>query len=577
MRGPHSEISAIFVKKKIYAILTVIILLTCFAFWALGAIVTAMSESRQQQRGVAFEQQLKQQQQAKQIALELPRERVLLVGQLDDQLTRAVDLAKLDPVPAASLLTLPEGSEPVLIIVQATLLEQPGQLEAFKELCQQPRQILLWHAERLSFTDPELRDLLGVAQAQPAATRRSLKVLDGFWSGERWEEPEYVCQAAELTLTGGQQRYILQYQDANREDLEPLQANPLLYRQMVQSASVYVANGSYVDDIPQGVLRGVLMQRQRTYLFPVMNIAYFAVQDCPLLSDENAEQLEALYARTVRQLCEDILVPDLLSVCDKLGQRPTFFAAAQIAGGEEPSAETLDYYQDELNKHGGALGVVWTKQTARLWTEWIDQMEVLREPLQALITDGTAYDGLSHIHGQVGLLDFSANALPISQISQEAVRFHAAYQPLNQTPANRLNYLASVYGYGISSVGVQMEAAYYPGQDKWNHQSRTLSKELGKVVSQIRMFEAVTVGDAARKVAAYELMEPVITYPDSDRIRVEIAYFSGSASFLLSTDHQVGQVIHGQATRLDDQLYLITVDDDTAEILLEPSTLTYQP
>lgn len=577
MSRPRSEISAIFVKKKIYVILTVIILLTCLAFWALSAIVTAMSESRQQHQGALLEQRLQQQQQVKQAAPALPREQVLLVGQLDTQLAQAVDLAKLEPVPAASLLSLPEVSEPILIVVQAALLEQPDQLEAFRKLCRQPRQVLLWHAEQLSFADPELRALLGVAQAQPAAACRSLKVLDGFWSGARWEEPEYTCQAAGLTLTGGQQRYILQYQDEQQEDLEPLESNPLLYRQMVQGASVYVANGTYVDDIPQGVLRGVLMQRQRTYLFPVMDIAYFGVQDFPLLADENTEQLEALYARTVQQLCEDILVPDLLSVCDKLGQRPTFFASAQIAGGAEPSAEALDYYQNELSKHEGALGVMWTEQTAQTWAEWIERMEVLSEPLEALITDGAAYTGLTHIREQVGLLDFSANALPISQISPEAVRFHAAYRPLDQTPANRLNYLASVYSYGVSSVGVQMEEAYYPGPDKWNLQSQTLSKELGKVVPQMRMFEPVTVGDAARKVAAYELMEPAITYPDSDRIRVEIAYFTGSASFLLSTDHEVSQVIHGQAARLDDQLYLITVDNDTAEILLEPSTLTYQP
>lgn len=563
-----TEENELYLRKKRYIVLTAIIMLTSAAFLLFVGLSSGKETSQQKVEEEKQCQMIKSMYMEKDREQEEKREAVYFIGDEGSEIPQVLGFQKFQVIELDQISELPETGE-ITLVLDAVKLSGEGGGDALKAVCHKSLRIVLYHIESLNLQSESVKELLGIDKAGKSESYKGIRILDGFWTDVPMTEKRYEYQAVDLEINNGHQVYVTAY----AKDYEKEEVTPLLYRHIYQNAEIFVVNGELMDDIPQGILRGVFMQSNRTYLYPVINASICAITSFPVLANENETVLKEKYNRNAKQFSEDILMPDMMTLCSNLKQKPTLFARASIQEEAADWPDSLGYYQKEVDKYNGELGIMLNSTTTNEWEAW--NKEYLGGMLVgSILSSGDTKELRSRkeIIGKVRADHYTP--LPVTSINENEVYMSSVYNLLDEDGRMTLNYWGSVYGYGFSSIEADMEEVYYPTEKEWNERSKEITKKVANTVDQICLLEPCTVWEAAIKIQQYSLMEPEITYSE-DEINAHISFFAGAADFVLKTDRQIKETSGCKYKQTGEGMYIINADEDNVKIVLEPTDLEY--
>lgn len=554
----HNSEKNIYLQKKKYIILTLIIILTSIIF--LTIFVVNIEQSGRQNE---FEEERVNEAiltaYEKDIEIdESARTMVYLLGD-SSKFADVLDFLKYKTTLIQSFSELQGAVQDSYVVIDAEYMAD--NIIEFEQSFDTSLNYIVYNLTEKAVALEKVREMLAIADYDSFQSCKGIRILNGFWSDNTLVEKNLNYDALDLTLENGRQIYATEY----AKDYDTEKVTPLVYRQIYLNAEFYVVNGELMDIIPQGILMGIFSQKE-TFLYPIINASYLNLINFPVLSEENSEELELKYSRDLRQFTIDILLPDMMILCENLGQKPTVFARSHLIGGKEDPA-ALKYYLKEMKKWGGEIGVMLESDEREKWENWIQEY-----------LDGKKIESFCFLDNEVKLKNSSSiiaelqekeeTYFPVLSTNRYKTSFSTTYDLLDSSPEQTLKYWASVYAYGVSSLGIDMENIYYSGEEDWSEISKDIVKNTQDIYYQVKLFEPLTLHEAALKVKQYALMEPMIQY-NEDEITVSIQNFIENADFVLKTDKNIKKITNGTVKNLGKDIYLVNFTNSTGKILLE--------
>lgn len=490
------------------------------------------------------------------------RERVYLGGG-SGELVTVLEFLKYAPVQMSGITELDAAEPGSYVVMDASWLSENWQeLQIYCE--NKDLKVILYNLTEKEMDEEAYCEFLGIKKYVGTKKCKGIRFLDGFWTDVSMTEKKYQYQALDLEIENGRQVYITEYS----KDYEKNKVIPLLYRQIYGNSELYVVNGDLMEVIPQGILQGIFMQKE-TYMYPVINASFTAITTFPLLSNENEKELRNRYSRNVKQFTEDILLPDIGVICDNLGQKPSVLACFHIKDGKE-STENLDYIFEEIPKMNGEVGIMVKDSEAEKWL----RKERKDIEIGSFMLSGSESEPVCAKPLAVYLEKGGSKVLPVLSIDDSGTVLTLVYDFIEKEPKMTLQYWASVYGYGLSALGTDMEKAYYPDDEEWNEVSKRIAKNVENTVLQIKTLEPLTLYETGLRVQQYQMQESDIQYTD-EGVKVDIDGFTGNAEFILKTDKEIKEVQNGTAKAFGEGMYLVSFTKENGRVILEPSKLEY--
>lgn len=555
----------IFLRRKIYWYLTAIILGTSILFMVFSTLTTRMADTHTFE---GYEQAMESYSEKMEEERLVGRQKACLLGLHRQDLVEVLEFQKFEVLECETLEELDQDVE--LLIVNADCLNDDQTYEQFVTCLNEKRyNVILYGLEKLQFTQEKM-DLLGIVSVGNNRTYFGIIIYDGFWKNVSTIEKEYSYTALELEIENGRQVYIAEYEEIEAGEFPG--SMPILYRQVVGESELYIVNGPLMKEFPQGIIRGVCSQLREDYLYPIANVSYFVVDSFPVLSDEYKEELNTKYLRGMRLLTEDILLPGVLSLSSSLKQKPTFIARDYIDEKNNLFPDLLTYVEKEVKHWDGELGIRVTEENQDDWSVWREKYLDTQE-LYTVSSSMEKYNQ-PYLGRYISNVSVDTKAVvPVGKVSEEAVELYVVYDILEKNAKMRLNYLSSVYGYGVSGLGIDMKEVL-EHEKEWSVLVKEAIEKYSPYIYEIELLEKVTASKAAQRVLEFYLMEPVIVY-DKECIKVEINYFTGDAEFILRTEKEVERVENGSFEKLADGNWLIRFYEPSGEIFLKESKLVY--
>lgn len=561
--------SRIYVIRKKYWLLTAIIIITSIVFLILLNLNTQLNDRRQSQQSSHIYQQLEEMAEKKNSMPEhngKEREKVYLYGENLDVLSQVLSTQKYAPIEGTAIGELKDSAADSWIIIDGALLGNEGKLEELTKLAGEiPGHIIIYHLDQLDLQNKAVQELLGIKKAGNQKEYKGIRLLNGFWTDAVLEEKDYVYQAFDLELYSGRPVYVTGY----AKDYEKEKVVPLVFRNIYEESAIYVVNGDLMDVIPNGIIRGIFSQKGEVYMYPIVDASFMAIAPLPLLSDENEHVLRQEYFRGVKQLTEDILMPDIRMLASDMGQKPTIYARDFIRDSNAPvHPERLPGFWKEADKWNGEFGICMNSGNQERWEEWSDKYLQNNRIYSVMTKDTEMVPGF--MKGLTGFVDFDQDSvMPFSYAGENKIQLDVIFDVQKDSGRMKLNYWASLFGYGLSSIGMDLESVYYPEGISWNIASKNISKRLENTFIQVKLLEPATVGETLMRTAGYSLMEPQITYSDHE-IRIDIDYFVDKARFMLKTEKEIAEVENGSFRKVGEGYYIVEVNQSVASVKLEP-------
>lgn len=561
----HTSEKNLYLQKKKYIILTLIIILTSIIFLTIF-VVNIEQSGRQNEFAEEEVSEAILSAYEKNIEIdESSRTMVYLLGE-SSKFANTLDFLKYKITLIKSFSELEGAVQDSYVVVDAEYLAD--NIIEFEQSCNASLNYIVYNLTEKAVSSEKVRKILAINDYDSLQHCKGIRILDGFWSDNTLVEKKFNYDALDLTLENGRQIYATEYaKDYNTEKVIPL-----VYRQIYSNSEFYVVNGDLMDIIPQGILMGIFSQKE-TFLYPIINASCFNLINFPVLSEENSEELELKYSRNLRQFTVDILLPDMMILCENLGQRPTVFARSHLKGGEEDPA-ALKYYLKEMKKWGGEIGIMLEASEIEKWEGWIQEYLDDEEIGSFWFLDNEVeLKDSSNIIAE--LQDKEETYIPVLSVDRHKTSFSTTYDLLESDPEETLEYWASAYAYGVSSIGIDMEDIYYSGEEDWSEISKNMVKNTQDIYYQVKLFEPLTLHEAALKTQQYVLMEPTIEYSENE-VTVSIQNFIENADFILKTDKNIKKVINGTVTNLGEEIYLVNFTKSTGKILLEEAETEFK-
>ena len=307
------------------------------------------------------------------------------------------------------------------------------------------------------------------------------------------------------------------------------------YKQSVNTGCVYVADALLLEQKTGYAVVSFLFENiNESFMYPIVNAYCFMVLGMPYTGDaENIskEYLESVYGKNALGVQNDIFFPEICRCEDKYSLEVSWYSAQKEAV-EESSDPLIRYYVRSQKEQIGE----WNPNT--------------KEAKAFAAVDNC----LEEWTPQFCWMDEEQVRIPYTDITTEEYR------------AVLVQNLATVKGLGFiaSSINISSFLSEESGAD-WIDFCNNLESVLGTEKQEITWLDRVSAQEAVYRISAYEVMEPHISYA-SDGIEIQIDCFTGRAYFYLHTGKEIKGVLHAEAAEIAEDLYMVTVTEETARI-----------
>lgn len=134
----------------------------------------------------------------------------------------------------------------------------------------------------------------------------------------------------------------------------------VMWRNSRGSAYVFAVNGDFMaGQAGIGLLSAMSAEMHPYELYPVVNAQNMVLAGYPSLADENPEEMERLYSRSVKQVHQELLWPAISQLLQKHSYRATCMMAPQYDYSDDgqPDEKLLEYYLKMFAEQSAETGL----------------------------------------------------------------------------------------------------------------------------------------------------------------------------------------------------------------------------
>ena len=394
------------------------------------------------------------------------------------------------------------------------------------------------------------------------------------------------------------------------------EGHPIIWSHNSGQGKYIVCNSRERDDKNNyGIYTAILSQLKEDYIYPVMNMKLFFIDDFPSpVPEGNFERIYQETGLSTADFYRRLWWPEMLNNGEKYNVKYTGLIIEnygdQVKGPFMPLADvnarnSLIVYGRELLKAGGELGIHGYNHQSlapagygqdslgyATWESQADMEESLRE-LKRYISD--AYPGYE-IHAYVppsnilspegkaavknvftdikvysslwnGLAtakqyfqNFQLNADGTCELPRVTSGHVSASEKMWE------NYIVVNYN-GVFSHFVHPDEIFYEESENltWTMMKQGLTDLLSELQNRFGWLEPVTATEGYEKMKDYFQMDYRVTRSE-DGIKINAWDFHQPLTFILRTDKEIGSVTGGSAKRIQANAYVLTVTDADFEI-----------
>lgn len=371
------------------------------------------------------------------------------------------------------------------------------------------------------------------------------------------------------------------------ESVEREDQPPILWRNTLGKTRVFAVNGEYLrDETGLGFLDAMMAESYSYFLYPVVNAQNLSVTDYPSFTSENEEALQEIYSNSHRMLLQHIIWPSLISLSEQSGFKMTCFLTPEFfySGENELQTELLSYYLRQIREQHGEMG--WSAEgmdEISVADKWSRDARFFSEA-ESTYCYTAAYGGNAQADEIAGLkggeeipeirtlsgmreekeppVSFLSENITCQGITHRADRYYFSDDLKNRSLQTALGY---------TNILLDMRCVSWPesAQEHWENYSRIISGNIATWWKPFSCFDKTTVTESDGRVRSFLAVE----YEDmreDDTIELKLKNRQGMVSFVLRThDKRVETVLGGTFSQIEQDAWLITVQEDEVSIVLE--------
>ena len=394
------------------------------------------------------------------------------------------------------------------------------------------------------------------------------------------------------------------------------EGHPIIWSHNSGQGKYIVCNSRERDDKNNyGIYTAILSQLEEDYIYPVMNMKLFFIDDFPSpVPEGNFERIYQETGLSTADFYRRLWWPEMLNNGEKYNVKYTGLIIEnygdQVKGPFMPLADvnarnSLIVYGRELLKAGGELGIHGYNHQSlapagygqdslgyATWESQADMEESLRE-LKRYISD--AYPGYE-IHAYVppsnilspegkaavknvftDIKVYSSLWNGLATAKQYFQNFQLNADGTCELPRVTSGHVSTsekiwetyiVVNYnGVFSHFVHPDEIFYEESENltWTMMKQGLTNLLSELQNRFGWLEPVTASEGYEKMKDYFQMDYRLTRSE-DGIKINAWDFHQPLTFILRTDKEIGSVTGGSAQRVQANAYVLTVTDADFEI-----------
>lgn len=445
----------------------------------------------------------------------------------------------------------------------------------------------------------QLQELLGIRKVeQTETTVEGIHLYDGFLLGgemvykaEKKKDRKY--QDMELTfpwycLTSGTKVYMKGI--PKDEKIEKEDYPVIIWRKSFGSACVFAVNGGYMQGIEGlGILSAMSAEMYPYEIYPVVNAQNILLAGYPSMADENREEMEKFYGRSIKLLYQENIWPAVITALQDYPMGVTCLMTPQY-----------DYLDDRLPDSGQFMYYLKTFHEKSVEVG-LSGLDVSNTPAKEKMAEDQRFmnktaDNFKFASFYAGDMDEKKTVTLLQEDILSSVR--TVVRDYDEKDVELLGYITEhiteqravingpEYSYlrdfrtrcaetalGYLSMCCDMERVAYPkgNQDSWDELSLEFIKNVEAYGKNSKGFAKTTAAECDVRIRSFLALD----YTESrkgDTIRLETRGTGGTVWFIFRNyGNDIKEVEGGNFQELEEGVYLIEADKSEISIVLEPA------
>lgn len=368
----------------------------------------------------------------------------------------------------------------------------------------------------------------------------------------------------------------------------------IIWKKNYRGACLMTINGRYMEDFGGiGILSAMAAQMELYDLYPVVNAQCMVVIDYPVLAPENEEQLMNTYSRNMQGVGRDVLWPGIMSVYRRNKMGLSCMMAPQLDYEDDllPDQEQLHYYVKNLNKENTEVGlsginISGTQLNEKLKADYDFMHEELPDYQFASFYAGDI--GEDEIKGIMVEKALSSVRTVIERdrrdeeivgyLSEHVTKQKAISDGFTHTYRDDLRNRCVETMLGYTNILIDVTDAIYleDKTDSWEKLAEDLSWNIQNYWKGFREFQGATASESDEYIRRFLTLD-YSQQRDGKDIRLQISDIQKPVWFILRTHNEaIDQMEGGSFKELEEDVYLLELDETEALITMKSTALTYE-
>lgn len=446
-------------------------------------------------------------------------------------------------------------------------------------------------------SSPELRELLGIEAVRAGKMPMEEVYLhegfllggEAFYAEKEGEKgidftvPWYVVSPeSEIFMSG-----VPGKRETGTESIKEQERPAIIWKRDAGNAFVFAVNGSYMEDVEGlGILAAISAKMNPYEIYPVVNAQNMIYANYPGLANENEAFMAEHYSRSLEEMFQNVVWPDLVAVRRDRRLSLTCMLAPQFdyEDDREPDGAQFQRYMKLLNEQRAETGLSGERISGTSIERKLEKdNEFMLKELPTYqftsfyadsLTEEEVMDALQDkLLGSVRTVveNRSDNREVIGYLSEYITRQSVIIDGFDKDGRYdfRIRCLETALGY--NSVMADMKDVVYPERERtdWTFMSNTLRQNLQDYRIGKQGFDNTAVSECDLRIRRFLALD----YRESrefNTIRLECNDTKGPVWFVLRTDREkIEKIAGGNWRKLEEDAYLITAEQRNVVITLK--------
>lgn len=499
-----------------------------------------------------------------------------------------------------------KGKTPQMMVIESEKYITKKNLNNLKKMQKKGATIVIGSLEdtkRIS-KDEALMDFLGIQKVVSQEVKvEGAKLFEGLLLGGEGvyktpeEKEEKYRQDLDLKVpwyqvAAGTKTYMVGLLDEKKwKKVKNEELPTLIWRNGLHKKGIYSIVGDYMkDSTALGILDGIVTEDSEYNLYPVVNAQNISIINFPEFADENEEEMQKLYSRSVTGIGRDIIWPALISIVEHANMKMTCFFQPQsdYTDGIEPNSKTLTFYLKQLKEQNAEAG----------WSMQYKSMDSLEQKVKSdddfLKKSGSNYqygaiivddENMREVINRPGTKIFENISTLLCEYTEEKpiVSYCANSKTLQMITSDGMNYtyrsdirmksIQSALGY--SNVMLNLQTIFWPTEktDRWQKMQERFSGNLLSYWKDFSTFTATTASESDQRARTFLNLSYDFSQKDQE---ITLKTSETGSWFLLRTHgEEIKKIIGGKQEKIEDNAYLIYAEEKNVKIQMKGDSLYY--